>query len=276
MRKRTSDTDLIIGIEDGPNVASYVTNSYPIAAYVFDTDGYPELIGSGFFIIFDRALFFITAFHLVKELLISKMPFGIGCNFQIYPIHFKGAITNNDYAKHGKFDDTDIAAFAIRPEDRNYSLFRKCAIRHHQSIDGLYFDDGISYCYLTGFPISKNKKSRYAIDTSGGSLANYITYIYKLVDSSKLEMIDRDPLKFIGLQWVKKSILGGVVHPKGCSGAPVWFVKRNSSHMHIYLVGVYVEFFKRDKLFIFTRIEQVYELLAKHEDYWSELRVDEA
>ena len=272
MRNRESDTDLCVSHEEGPNATAYLTNSFPIGIYVVDDSGYPELVGTGFFLRYRECLFLVTAFHLVKTLLQAKREFGVGCNFSINKVRFKGVLTNNNYAKYGKFDNTDIAAFCIRKEEPRYIEFCKCSVRHHQTIDGLYFEDGVAYCFLTGLPLSKNKISRTKVDSVGATIHQLVSFEYKIAHPDELHKIGKDPKSFIGLRWNKRKKGGSPVHPKGCSGAPVWFVKRRSLDMGIYLTGVFIEFHKREKLFVFTRIERLFELLEEHQDYWQELR----
>ena len=276
MRRREADTDLSVTHSEGPNATAYLTSSFPVGIYVVDRDGYPELVGTGFFVRYGGALFLVTAFHLVRTLYNARRDFGVGCNFKVNKFSFKGVLTNNDFARFGKFDDTDIAAFCIRPAEPRYSEFSACAINHSQSIDGLYFPGGVAYCFLSGLPLSKNKKSKWSVDKTGATAHRLVSFEYKLAEASALTRIGKDPQDFIGLKWTRRQRNGeNSVHPKGCSGAPVWFVKRRATDMGLYLTGIFIEFHKREKILIFTRIERLYDLLDKNRSYWSELRSNE-
>jgi len=273
MRKRTGDSDLCVTHNQGKDQSSYVTSSFPVGIYVFNKSGFPELLGTGFFVRYDRALFLVTAYHLVKEIIRTGGGFGVGCNFKILPLSFDVMLTCNDPNNIGIYDDRDIAAFCVSPSDSAYADYLKCAVAHHQSIDGLWFADGVAYCYFTGLPVSKNKPKRDDLKRSGAIVHHMETFEYKISNTSALVQLHKSPANHIALNWTKKNRENAnSAHPRGCSGAPVWFVKRRDKDMGIYLTGVFIEFHKREKILVFTRIERLYDLLDEQRDRWRTLR----
>ena len=178
-------------------------------------------------------------------------------------------ISTRDATERGDVNDLDLAALVIDRKTKKYSDYCRCAVEYNQTVDGLFFEDGMSYAYFTGFPLSKNKTSPTRVDEAGGSTGSSMaSFELKIAELGVIAELGKDERKFLGLKWVKR--LGGdnLPSPEGCSGSPMWFVKRKGDVMHQYLAGVFVRIPRSSKTLVFARIEYLYEMLREYRSDW--------
>lgn len=262
IRTRCQDTDLHVSHSEGQSFAEQITIQYPLGIYIVDERGYLNLVGTGFFMEYRNRLFLITAYHVVKVVLRNKIDFWVGCNFNVTKIIYNTYLISTDTDEPKREDDTDIIAFLVSENDPRYREFLRNAVRHYQSLDGLDAYARFAYLYFTGLPLSKNKTKRTEVDEKGVTSHQLVTFEYKMTDLETMKKVGRGPELFQGMTWSKRKRNGkNSEHPQGCSGSPVWMVRKLKDKMGIYLCGVYIEFFRQHRIFVFTRIEVVYDLL---------------
>lgn len=261
-RARDRDTDLNVLLSEGPLHTEQLTIQYPLGIYIVDERKYLNLVATGFFVDYQNRLFLVTAYHAVKALLRNNIDFWVGCNFRVTKIFYTAHLISTDSDEPKREEDTDIVAYLVSPHEPRFQEFKKNAVKHHQSIDCMDANAGFAYVYFTGLPLSKNKTKRTDVDQNGVTSHKLVTFEYKMGDLERMKKVGRSPKLFQSMSWTKKKRNGeNSEYPQGCSGSPVWMVRKRKDDMGIYLCGVYIEFFQRHKLFIFTRIEVIYDLL---------------
>lgn len=261
-RIRHRNTDLCVNVNEGLSFAEATTISYPLGLYVVGEDGFLDLRGTGFFCNYRDNLFLVTAYHVVASLLKERTQIWVGCNHRVTRLEYANYVVSTDSDNPPVEEDTDLVAIIIPNVASRYHEFKQVSIQHFQSMDGYNDRLGFAYIYFTGLPISKNKLSRTTVTESGVTGYELVTFEYKMATIEQMRNAKRNPDWFQGLCWTKKTRDGNnSCHPRGCSGAPVWMVRKNGQRMDIYLCGIFIEFYKTQNLLIFTRVEVLFDAI---------------
>lgn len=229
-------------------VAQNVANDYTYPIFIADENGKPDLIASSVIIEVDGQAYLITASHVLKEVLGVGSPFLIGVNTKYVAV--EGEFT---FSEDKPKDNFDIAFVAL-----DKSMIESNAIRVLPSHKLFQSSDKKPHIlFAHGFPNSKNKQTKALRKTTAFRVKAYAYAGCIKTQDIDWEEYDKDPDVHICMTYGKTSDNNMPTYPKGISGGGLWVVPHIFKDVNVKLAGVFIEYYKNEKVTFSTDIRHV-------------------
>jgi hypothetical protein len=232
--------------------AQIETNDYTYPIFIADEAGKPDLIASSLIIEVDEKSYLVTAAHVLKEVLSVGSPFLVGVNTKYLPI--KGEFT---YSVDEPSDNFDVA-FVELDKDMIKS----------NNIKALPFeklfqpsDKKPHIAFVHGFPNSKNKQAKALRNTTAFRVKAYAYGGVIKNEDIEWSKYEKDPDTHICMSYANTSDNNIPTHPRGISGGGLWVVPHVINDLDVKLYGVFIEYYKKDKVSFSTEIRQVVDFI---------------
>ena len=250
------NTFIELSMDDAQNELSLYT--YP----VFSTakNNLPELIGTSVVIEIDSRIYLVTASHVITYFTNENSAFYIATGDRF--VEIKGNVTRS---VNKKIDHFDIAFIEITSDFANLNNIgylpqsRLMAGRkfHHPELS-----------FIHGYPCSKNKQASSLKD--GKVFRSYaFSYAGKINENFKnWSKYNKDPAVHICMNYGKSVDIYGNNNippsPRGISGGGLWIMPSMAKPTILYLSGIFIEYWSRDKISFSTRIDPIIDFIRKN------------
>jgi len=235
-------------IQNTIQTAQVESNDYTYPVFIADETGKPDLIASSLIIEVDGEAYLVTAAHVLKEVLNVGSPFLIGVNTKYLTI--KGEFT---YSADKPNDNFDIA-FVELDKDIIKSNGIK-VLPYHKLFQASGNKPHIVFAH--GFPNSKNKQGKALRNTSAFRVKGYAYGGVIKEENIEWSKFGKDPDMHICMSYANTSDNKMPTQPRGISGGGLWVVPHVIKDLDLKLYGVFIEYYKNDKVSFSTEIRQV-------------------
>lgn len=205
----------------------------------------PDLIGTSVTIELDQKIYLLTAAHVLTSC----------ASMNIIAVGLEGKITplNTEWVFAEQLDgvEFDVAFTELDAElAAKMKALPNSNLLHTEPIQGEHF------CFVNGYPSSKNKPSKALRQSSKYASKNYSFVSYLKDDFDQWADVSKDPEWHYCSAHGRKQGNQASLKPNGLSGGGLWVIP-NIAEPKLYLAGVYIEHHKHKKVSFSTRIDKV-------------------
>ncbi|ENK2265388.1 hypothetical protein HJ055_15950 [Vibrio parahaemolyticus] len=221
--------------------------TYPI--FTVGRNDKPDLIGTSVIIEVDGTVYLLTAAH-VLDVAKSMGMIAIGVNGQIIPI-------NSEWVFASQLDGME---FDVAFTELNLDLVNKVQVLPSSNLLSVQPDKGEHFCFVNGFPASKNKQNQALRLTDKFASKSYSFVSYLKDDFQQWSEVKKDPGWHYCSAHGKKHGNQAPLKPNGLSGGGLWVIP-NIAAPQLYLGGIFIEHYKHKEVSFSTRIDKVVEAI---------------
>ncbi|KAB7688464.1 hypothetical protein GBN24_12570 [Plesiomonas shigelloides] len=251
---------MILSISDHINLTLKETEKY-LSSFTYPVfaeaeNDRPDLFASSVLIEFKSNIYLVTASHVIDELNKANSAFHLGVNGVFLPL--ENEFIRSRPTVDGEKDNFDIAVYEL-PRDfvSQHSLNY---ITESQMLVNKTFESVHITC-IHGYPCSKNKQVKAL---KGGKSFNLFAFTYagKNIElGSSWSNYEKNPEFHACMSYSTVRAENGGTQmppsPKGISGGGVWIIPNSFEPTNVYLKGIFIEYFSKEKVSFCTKIDKI-------------------
>lgn len=237
-------------------------NYYTYPVFINASNNRPDLIASAVAIQNNSKSYLVTASHVLNQIEKASSQFYLGLKEQFICLEGEFIRSMN---RNTKRDDFDIAFYELKPEfvsDNSINVLQEKWLMIKQVFNSIHLS-----C-IHGYPCSKNKQG--SAMKGGNKFSSFaFTYAGKRDDSfNNWTKYNKNCDFHACMNYGRAKDCEGTIvtppSPKGISGGGLWVIPDSFCPEKIYLEGIFIEYYEKDKISFSTKMSKVIEFIESN------------